>query len=150
MIIESVVAASAILNQINQMVATANETGQGIQNVMGLISDFGEGLNDFEAKRRGSTFKPLSNDELLKLQMLKRQYERQWKSVHDLLAMIDPELLHQFQEAKAQQERDRKAHFEMLRKKRKEREEFIEATLIISLVVALGGGILFMALWLIF
>ena len=56
MIIESVVAASAILNQINQMVATANETGQGIQNVMGLISDFGEGLNDFEAKRRGSTF----------------------------------------------------------------------------------------------
>ena len=70
--------------------------------------------------------------------------------MHDLLAMIDPELLHQFQEAKAQQERDRKAHFEMLRKKRKEREEFIEATLILSLVVALGGGILFMALWLIF
>ena len=101
MIIESVVAASAILNQINQMVATANETGQGIQNVMGSISDFGEGLNDFEAKRRGSTFKPLSNDELLKLQMLKRQHERHWKSVHDLLAMVDPELLHQFQEAKA-------------------------------------------------
>jgi|TARA_A100000172_G_scaffold9778_1_gene5284 hypothetical protein len=149
MIIESIVAASTILNQINQMVATANETGQGIQNVMGLISDFGEGLNEFEAKRRKSTFKPLSNDELLKLQMLKRQYERHWKSVHDLLAMLDPELLHQFQEAKAQQERDRKAHLEMLRKKRKEREEFIEATLVISLVVALGGGILFMALWLI-
>ena len=103
MIIESIVAASAILNQINQMVATANETGQGIQNVMGLISDFGEGLNEFEAKRRESTFKPLSNDELLKLQMLKRQYERHWKSVNDLLAMVDPELLQQFQEAKAQQ-----------------------------------------------
>ena len=41
------------------------------------------------------------------------------------------------------------AHLEMLRRKRKEREEFIEATLVISLVVALGGGVLFMILWLI-
>ena len=48
MIIESVAAASAILTSINGLIKQANETGEGIQQVMGTISDFGEALTSFE------------------------------------------------------------------------------------------------------
>ena len=70
MIIESVAAASAILTSINGLIKQANETGSGIQQVMGTISDFGEALTSFEIERKGGTFKPLSQNDLLKLTQL--------------------------------------------------------------------------------
>ena len=88
MVIESVAAAGMLLTQINNVIAQVNETGSGVQQAMGLISDFGEALNQFEVDRKASTFKPLSQNDLLKIQMLRRQYERHWQSVNDLLLVF--------------------------------------------------------------
>ena len=106
MVIESIAAATATLSALNGLIAQCNETGQGVHQVMGMISDFGEGITNFEAERRQSTFKPLTQNEILKLQMSKRQYERHWQSVHDLLLVADPKLVDEFKAAKAQQDRD--------------------------------------------
>lgn len=139
MIIESVAAASAILTSINGLIKQANETGSGIQQVMGTISDFGEALTSFEIERKGGTFKPLSQNDLLKLTQLRKQQERYWKDVHDLLAMIDPELLQDFKRAKEEQDEARRQHMAMLAKKRKEREKLNQQITVIATITILGG-----------
>ena len=141
MVIESIAAASATLSAINGLISQANETGQGVNKVMGMISDFGEGLTNFEAERRQSTFKPLTQNELLKLQMLKRQYERHWQSVHDLLLVADPQLLEDFKAAKKQQELDRQAHLKMIARKKKERDQLINQILVGGVTLLVGGAI---------
>ena len=65
MVIESIAAASATLSAINGLISQVNETGQGVHQVMGMISVFGEGITEFEAQRRQSTFKPLTQNEIL-------------------------------------------------------------------------------------
>lgn len=139
MIIESVAAASAILTSINGLIKQANETGSGIQQVMGTISDFGEALTSFEIERKGGTFKPLSQNDLLKLTQLRKQQERYWKDVHDLLAMLDPELLQDFKRAKEEQDEARRQHMAMLAKKRKEREKLNQQITVITTITILGG-----------
>lgn len=139
MIIESVAAASAILTSINGLIKQANETGSGIQQVMGTISDFGEALTSFEIERKGGTFKPLSQNDLLKLTQLRKQQERYWKDVHDLLAMIDPELLQDFKRAKEEQDQARRQHMAMLAKKRKEREKLNQQITVITTITILGA-----------
>jgi hypothetical protein len=51
MIIESVAAAAAILNQIGKLIETAGEAQGGAQRVMSAILDFGQGLDDLEKER---------------------------------------------------------------------------------------------------
>ena len=141
MIIESVVAASAILSSLNGLIKTANESGQGIQQLMGTISDFGEALTNFEVDRKSSTFKPLSQSEILKLTQIKKSYERYWKDVHDILLVADPETLEAFKQAKADQERARKEHLRLIAKRQKERKELIHQLAVGGLVLVLGGMI---------
>ncbi len=141
MIIESVAAASAILTSINGLIKQANETGAGMQQLMGTISDFGEALTNFEIERKSSTFKALSQSEILKLTMIKKSYERYWKDVHDLLLVADPEMLESFTQAKAEQEQQRQKHMAMLAKKRKERELLMHQ-LTVGATVAIIGGVL--------
>jgi len=147
MIIESVAAASAILTSINGLIKQANETGDGIQQVMGTISDFGEALTNFEIERKGGTFKPLSQNDLLKLTQLRKQQERYWKDVHDLLAMVDPELLQDFKLAKAQQEDARQRHMAMLAKKRKEHDKLMHQITVALTVFVIGGILAFGLIW---
>jgi hypothetical protein len=147
MIIESVAAASAILTSINGLIKQANETGSGIQQVMGTISDFGEALTSFEIERKGGTFKPLSQNDLLKLTQLRKQQERYWRDVHDLLAMVDPELLQDFKRAKAEQDHARQRHMAMLAKKRKEREKLKQQIMIIATLATLGGILAIGLVW---
>jgi hypothetical protein len=147
MIIESVAAASAILTSINGLIKQANETGSGIQQVMGTISDFGEALTSFEIERKGGTFKPLSQNDLLKLTQLRKQQERYWRDVHDLLAMVDPELLQDFKRAKAEQDHARQRHMAMLAKKRKEREKIKQQIMIIATLATLGGILAIGLVW---
>lgn len=147
MIIESVAAASAILTSINGLIKQANETGSGIQQVMGTISDFGEALTSFEIERKGGAFKPLSQNELLKLTQLRKQQERYWKDVHDLLAMIDPELLQDFKKAKAQQDEARRQHMAMLAKKRKEHDKLMHQITVALTVFVVGGILSFGLIW---
>ena len=142
MVIESIAAASATLSAINGLISQVNETGQGVHQVMGMISDFGEGITEFEAQRRQSTFKPLTQNEILKLQMLKRQYERHWQSVHDLLLVADPKLLDDFKAAKAQQEHDRQAHLRMIARKNKERQHLVNQILVGGTTLLVGAVII--------
>ena len=142
MVIESIAAATATLSAINGLIAQCNETGQGVHQVMGMISDFGEGITEFEAQRRQSTFKPLTQNEILKLQMIKRQYDRHWQSVHDLLLIADPKLLDDFKAAKAQQEQDRQEHLRMIARKKKARQHLINQILVGGTTLLIGGLII--------
>ena len=141
MIIESVAAASAILSSLNGLIKTANESGQGIQQLMGTISDFGEALTNFEVERKASTFKPLSQSEILKLTQIKKSYERYWKDVHDLLVVADPETLEAFKRAKAEQEQARQQHLRLIARKKKEREILMQQVAIGSLVFVVGAAV---------
>lgn len=141
MVIESVAAAGVLLNQINQVIQQVNETGSGVQQAMGLISDFGEALNTFEVDRKNSTFKPLSQNDILKIQMLRRQYDRHWQSVNDLLLVSDPKLLEDFKRAKKEQEEARKRHLAMLARKKKERALLISQILVGGMTLLIGGSI---------
>ena len=141
MIIESVAAASAILSSLNGLIRQANESGQGIQQLMGTISDFGEALTNFEVERKSSTFKPLSQSEILKLTQIKKSYERYWKDVHDILLVADTETLEAFKQAKAEQERARKEHLRLIAKRKKERKELMHQLAVGGLVLVLGGMI---------
>ena len=141
MIIESVAAASAILSSLNSLIRQANESGQGIQQLMGTISDFGEALTNFEVERKSSTFKPLSQSEILRLTQIKKSYERYWKDVHDILLVADPETLEAFKQAKADQERARKEHLRLIAKRQKERRELMHQLAVGGLVLVLGGMI---------
>ena len=141
MIIESVAAASAILSSLNSLIRQANESGQGIQQLMGTISDFGEALTNFEVERKSSTFKPLSQSEILRLTQIKKSYERYWKDVHDILLVADPDTLEAFKQAKAEQERARKEHLRLIAKRQKERKELIHQLAVGGLVLVLGGMI---------
>ena len=144
MVIESIAAATATLSALNGLIAQCNETGQGVHQVMGMISDFGEGITNFEAERRQSTFKPLSQNEILKLQMIKRQYDRHWQSAHDLLLVADPKLLDDFKAAKAQQERDRQDHLRMIARKKKARQHLTNQILVGGTTLLIGGAIIAM------
>ena len=139
MIIESVAAASAILSSLNGLIRAANESGQGMQQLMGTISDFGEALTNFEVDRKSSTFKPLSQSEILKLTQIKKSYERYWKDVHDLLLVADPETLEAFKKAKAEQENARQEHLRLIARKKKEREALLHQLAVGGLVFLIGG-----------
>lgn len=140
MVIESIAGAAATLSAINQLIAQVNEGKANVTSVMGMISDFGEGLNTFEVERKKS-FKPLSQNDLLRLSQLRRQQERYWKDVHDLLLVADPKLLEDFKAAKAQQERDRQAHLKMIARKAKERQHLIHQILVGFTTLLVGGTI---------
>jgi hypothetical protein len=139
MIIESVSAASAALATINTLIQKVNETGQGINQVMGMVSDFGEALDTFEVERKNSTFKPLSQNDLLRIVQLRRQYERHWQSVNDLLLVADPKLLDDFKTAKADQEKRRKQHLAMLARRKKEREKLMHQVLVGGVTLFIGA-----------
>ena len=115
MVIESIAAASATLSAINGLISQVNETGQGVHQVMGMISDFGEGITEFEARRRQSTFKPLTQNEILKLQMLKKQ-----------------------------QELDRQDHLRMIARKKKARQHLTNQILVGGTTLLIGGAIIAM------
>ena len=141
MIIESVAAAGMLLQQINSVIQNVNEGKANVDQAMALVSDFGEALNAFEIDRKSSAFKPLSKNDILKLQMLRRSQERYQKDLRDLLLVADPALLKSYDDAIFQQEKDRKAHQAMLNKKRKEREKLMHDIAVGGVSLVVGGGV---------
>jgi len=141
MIIESVAAAGMLLQQINTVIQNVNEGKANVDQAMALVSDFGEALNVFEVDRKSSTFSPLSKNDILKLQMLRRSQERYQKDLRDLLLVADPALLKSYDEAIWQQEKDRKAHQAMLNKKRKKREKLMHDIAVGAVSLVIGGGV---------
>ena len=141
MIIESVAAAGMLLQQINTVIQNVNEGKANVDQAMALVSDFGEALNTFEIDRKSSAFKPLSKNDILKLQMLRRSQERYQKDLRDLLLVADPALLKSYDEAIWQQEKDRKAHQAMLNRKRKEREKLMHDIAVGGVSLVVGGSV---------
>jgi len=149
MIIESVAAAGMLLQQINTVIQNVNEGKANVDQAMALVSDFGEALNAFEIDRKSSAFKPLSKNDILKLQMLRRSQERYQKDLRDLLLVADPALLKNYDDAIFQQEKDRKAHQAMLNKKRKEREKLMHDLAVGAISLVIGGGVAIAMIYLI-
>ena len=141
MIIESVAAAGMILQQINSVIQNVNEGKANVQQAMALVSDFGEALNNFEVDRKTSTFKALSKNDILKLQMLRRNQERYQKDLRDLLLVADPKLLEDYDAAIRQQEQDRRAHARMVAKRKRDRARLIQQLLVGGTTLILGGAV---------
>ena len=141
MIIESVAAAGMLLQQINSVIQQVNEGKANVQQAMALVSDFGEALNNFEVERKSSTFKALSKNDILKLQMLRRNQERYQKDLRDLLLVADPKLLEDYDAAIRQQEQYRRAHVKLMAKRRRDRERLIQQLLVGGTTLIIGGGL---------
>ena len=141
MIIESVAAAGMILQQINSVIQNVNEGKANVQQAMALVSDFGEALNNFEVDRKTSTFKALSKNDILKLQMLRRNQERYQKDLRELLLVADPKLLEDYDSAIRQQEQDRRAHARMVAKRKRDRARLIQQLLVGGTTLILGGAV---------
>ena len=141
MIIESVAAAGMLLQQINSVIQNVNEGKANVQQAMALVSDFGEALNNFEVERKSSTFKALSKNDILKLQMLRRNQERYQKDLRDLLLVADPKLLEDCDAAIRQQEQDRRAHVKLMAKQKRDRERLIQQLLVGGTTLIIGGGL---------
>ena len=146
----SIAAASAALSSLNKLIERVNETGSGVNKLIGTISEFGESLDSFEINRRNSTFKPLTESDLLKLSQLRRQYERHWQSVNDLLLAADPELLDDFRKMKAEQEIKKKEHMAFIAKKRKQRKELMNQIAAAALTLIIGSIIIVLGFFLLF
>ena len=150
MIIESVAAASAALTAINQVITKVNETGQGMQSAMSMISSFGEALDQFEMDRRSSVFKPLSNQDILKIQMIRRSQARYEKDLRQLLLIADPQLLNDYDKAIREREEQRKQHHNMLIRKKKQRKKLVTqilvggTTLLVGVVIIGFGFVIFL------
>jgi len=142
MIIESVAAAGMLLQQINSVIQNVNEGKANVQQAMSLVSDFGEALNTFEINRKASTFSPLSKNDILKLQMLRRSQSRYQKDLRNLLLAADPQLLEDYDAAIRQQEEDRKEYARMLARKAKARRHLINQILVGGTTLIVGGTII--------
>ena len=130
-----------ILQQINTVIQNVNEGKANVQQAMALLSDFGQRLNEFQSTRQASTFKPLSNNDVLKLQMIRRSQERYEKDLRDLLLVADPKLLEDYDRAIRQQEQDRRAHQRLMAKRKRERQILIQQILVGGTTLIIGGGI---------
>ena len=138
MIIESVAAASAALQAINQVISKVNETGQGVQSAMSMISSFGEALDQFEMDRRQSVFKPLSNHDILKIQMIRRSQARYEKDLRQLLLIADSQLLEDYDRAIREREEQRKQHQKMLALRQKKRKHLMLQILVGITTLTIG------------
>ena len=108
---------------------------------MALVSDFGEALNNFEVQRKSSTINALSKNDILKLQMLRRNQQRYQQDLRNLLLVADPKLLEDYDAAIRQQEQDRRAHARLMAKRKREKQILIQQLLVGGTTLVIGGGI---------
>ena len=94
-----------------------NEGRASLETAMGLIADFGSGLNEFQASR-SSGFRPLSNGDILKLSMLRRSQERYETDLRNIMLVMDSRLLEQYDQMVAENRRKHREHQALMAKKR--------------------------------
>ena len=149
LLIESLSAAGLILQQINSLIQQVNEGKADVQRAMGAISDFGEALNEFESSRKQSTFRPLSKQDILRLQMLRRQQERYQADLRNLLLVADPKLLEDYDKACREQAEAKRRFDRIATQKRKARRLLIQKIMVGGTTAILGGAVAIGALWLV-
>ena len=140
MIIESVAAASLILKQVSDTIGAVNEGRASIEGAMGLLADFGAGLNEFQ-KSKSTGFTKLSNGDVLKLSMIRRSQERYESELRTLLLAMDSTLLAQYDAAIAENKRRHQEQQRYMAKKKKEREQLMQQILVGGTTLLIGGGI---------
>jgi len=140
MIIESVAAASLILKQVSDTIGAVNEGRASIESAMGLLADFGAGLNEFQ-KSKSTGFTKLSNGDVLKLSMIRRSQERYESELRTLLLAMDSTLLAQYDAAIAENKRRHKEQQAYMAKKKKERDRLMQQIIVGGTTLVIGGGI---------
>ncbi len=140
MIIESVAAASLILKQVSDTIGAVNEGRASIESAMGLLADFGAGLNEFQ-KSKSSGFTKLSNGDVLKLSMIRRSQERYESELRTLLLAMDSTLLQQYDAAIAENKRRHKEQQKYMAMKKKQRERLQTQIAVGLATLIIGGGI---------
>tara|TARA_R100000388_G_scaffold81302_1_gene59923 strand:+ start:3912 stop:4373 length:462 start_codon:yes stop_codon:yes gene_type:complete len=140
MIIESVAAASLILKQVSDTIGAVNEGRASIESAMGLLADFGAGLNEFQ-KSKSTGFTKLSNGDVLKLSMIRRSQERYESELRTLLLAMDSTLLAQYDAAIAENKRRHKEQQAYMAKKKKERDRLMQQIIVGGTTLIIGGGI---------
>ena len=140
MVIESVVMAGAILKQVSDTIGAVNEGKASIETAMGLLADFGAGLNDFQ-KSKSSGFVKLSSGDVLKLSMIRRSQERYEHELRTLLLAMDSRLLEQYDAAIAENKRRHQEQQAYMARKRKQREQLTQQLLVGGTTLLVGGGV---------
>jgi hypothetical protein len=140
MVIESVVMAGAILKQVSDTIGAVNEGRASIETAMGLLADFGAGLNEFQ-KSKSTGFTKLSNGDVLKLSMIRRSQERYEHELRTLLLAMDSTLLAQYDAAIAENKRRHQEQQRYMARKKKERERLMQQILVGGATLLIGGGI---------
>lgn len=140
MVIESVVMASAILKQVSDTIGAVNEGRASIETAMGLLADFGAGLNEFQ-KSKSTGFTKLSSGDVLKLSMIRRSQERYEHELRTLLLAMDSTLLAQYDAAIAENKRRHQEQQRYMARKKKERERLMQQILVGGATLLIGSGI---------
>ena len=140
MVIESVVMAGAILKQVSDTIGAVNEGRASIETAMGLLADFGAGLNEFQ-KSKSTGFTKLSNGDVLKLSMIRRSQERYESELRTLLLAMDSTLLQQYDAAIAENKRRHQEQQRYMARKKKQREELTRQMLVGGTTLLLGSAV---------
>jgi hypothetical protein len=140
MVIESVLMASAVLKQVSDTIGAVNEGRASIETAMGLLADFGAGLNEFQ-KSKSTGFTKLSNGDVLKLSMIRRSQERYEHELRTLLLAMDSTLLAQYDAAIAENKRRHQEQQRYMARKKKERERLMQQVLVGGATLLIGSGI---------
>jgi hypothetical protein len=140
MVIESVLMASAVLKQVSDTIGAVNEGRASIETAMGLLADFGAGLNEFQ-KSKSTGFTKLSNGDVLKLSMIRRSQERYEHELRTLLLAMDSTLLAQYDAAIAENKRRHQEQQRYMARKKKQREELTRQMLVGGTTLLLGSAV---------
>jgi hypothetical protein len=140
MVIESVVMAGHILKQVSDTIGAVNEGRASIETAMGLLADFGAGLNEFQ-KSKSTGFTKLSSGDVLKLSMIRRSQERYEHELRTLLLAMDSTLLAQYDAAIAENKRRHQEQQRYMARKKKQREELTRQMLVGGTTLLLGSAV---------
>ena len=132
--------ASAVLKQVSDTIGAVNEGRASIETAMGLLADFGAGLNEFQ-KSKSTGFTKLSSGDVLKLSMIRRSQERYEHELRTLLLAMDSTLLQQYDAAIAENKRRHQEQQRVMARKKKERDRLIQQIIVGGTTLIIGGGI---------
>ena len=117
-----------------------NEGRASIESAMGLLADFGAGLNEFQ-KSKSTGFTKLSNGDVLKLSMIRRSQERYESELRTLLLAMDSRLLQQYDAAIAENKRRHKEQQAYMARKKKERDRLMQQIFVGGTTLIIGSGV---------
>ena len=125
---------------MSDTIGAVNEGRASIESAMGLLADFGAGLNEFQ-KSKSTGFTKLSNGDVLKLSMIRRSQERYESELRTLLLAMDSRLLQQYDAAIAENKRRHKEQQAYMARKKKERDRLMQQIFVGGTTLIIGGGV---------